>query len=165
VVQGELSDSVLIERAVSGADAVISVLGPRGGSKDKPLMRGMQNIVSAVDKLAVRRLIVSSTLSAKDQNDMPELRARALVFLVKHTMHAAYEEIVGVAETVRASDIDWTIVRLTMLNNKPKSGMVRAGYLGRSEVGTWISRADVADFMLKQVQDTRYLREAPAISG
>lgn len=165
VMQGGLFDRALIERAISGADAVISVLGPRGGSKDRPLTQGMQNITAAMDRQAVRRLIVSSTLSARDQDDLPELRARALVFLVRLTMHAAYEEIVSVAETVRASDLDWTIVRLTMLNSKPKSGKVRAGNLGRGEVGTWISRADVADFMLKQLQDARYLREAPAISN
>jgi hypothetical protein len=52
-----------------------------------------------------------------------------------------------------------------MLNNNPKSGKVRAGCLGREEVGTWISRADIADFMLKQIQDTKYLRQAPAISN
>jgi hypothetical protein len=48
--------------------------------------------------------------------------------------------------------------------NNPKSGKTRVGYLGREEVGTWISRADIADFMLKQIQDTKYLRRASAIS-
>jgi putative NADH-flavin reductase len=165
IVQGELTDQALIERAVRGANAVISVLGPRGGSKSKPLTEGMQNIIAAMKKQGVRRLIISSTLSAKDPNDLPEFRARALVNLVKLTMHAAYEEIISVAETVRASDLDWTIVRLTMLNDKPKSGKVRVGYVGKGEVRTWISRADVADFMLKQVEDTKYLRQAPAISN
>ena len=165
IVQGELTDDALIENAVKGADAVISVLGPRGGSRTKPLTQGMHNIIEAMTKQGVRRLIISSTLSAKDPNDLPEFRAKALVNLVRVTMHAAYEEIVSVAETVRASNLDWTIVRLTMLNNKPKSGKVRAGYLGRGEVGTWISRADIADFMLKQTQDTKYLRQAPAISN
>jgi uncharacterized protein YbjT (DUF2867 family) len=125
----------------------------------------MHNIIDAMKKQGVRRLIISSTLSAKDPNDLPEFRAKALVNFVKVTMHAAYEEIVSIAETVRASNLDWTIVRLTMLNNNPKSGKVRAGYLGRGEVGTWISRADIADFMLKQIQDTKYLRQAPAISN
>jgi len=116
-------------------------------------------------KQGVRRLIVSSTLSARDPNDQPEFRARALANLVKLTMHAAYEESISVAETVRASALDWTIVRLTMLNDKPKSGKVRVGYLGKGKVGTWISRADVADFMLRQLEDTKYLRQAPAISN
>jgi putative NADH-flavin reductase len=165
IVQGELSDQTMIESAVNGADAVISVLGPRGESRSKPITRGMQNIIAAMKKYGVRRLIISSTLSAKDPNDLPEFRAKALVTFVRLTMHAAYEEIVSVSETVRASDLDWTIVRLTMLNNNPKSGKVKVGYLGRKEVGTWISRADVADFILKQVQDTKYLRQAPVISN
>jgi len=116
-------------------------------------------------KQGVRRLIISSTPSASDPNDLPDLKFKVLVTLVKLTMRAAYEEIVGVAETVRRSDRDWTIVRMSMLNDNPESGKVRVGYLGKGEVGTRISRADVADFMLKQVQDTKYLRQAPAISN
>jgi putative NADH-flavin reductase len=165
IVQGELADQAIIERAVSAADAVISVLGPRSGSKGKPITRGMQNIIEAMKKQGVRRLIISSTLSAKDPNDLPDFKAKALVNLVKLTMHAAYEEIVSVADTVRKSDLDWTIVRLTTLNNNPKSGKVRVGYLGKGEVGLRISRADLAEFMLKQVQDTKYLRQAPVISN
>lgn len=110
-------------------------------------------------------MIISSTLSAKDPNDLPDFKAKALVNLVKLTMHTAYEEIVSVADTVRKSDLDWTIVRLTTLNNNPKSGKVRVGYLGKGEVGLRISRADLAEFMLKQVQDTKYLRQAPVISN
>jgi len=165
IVQGDLADQAMIERAISGADAVISVLGPRGDSKNKPITRGMQNIIEAMKKKGVRRLIISSTLSAKDPNDLPDFKAKALVNLVKLAMHAAYEEIVSVAETVRKSDLDWTIVRLTTLNNNPKSGKVRVGYLGKGEVGLRISRADLAEFMLKQVQDTKYLRQAPVISN
>ena len=165
VIQGELADEALIERAVSGADAVISVLGPRGGSKNKPITQGTQNIIAAMKKQGLHRLIISSTLSAKDPNDLSDFKAKALVNLVKLTMHDAYEEIVSVAETVRKSDLDWTIVRLTMLNNNPKSGKIRAGYVGKGEVGTQISRADLAEFMLKQVEDTKYLRQAPAISN
>jgi len=53
---------------------------------------------------------------------------------------------------------------LDKLANSPKSRKIRVGYLGRGEVGTWISRADIAYFMLKQMQDTKYLRQASAIS-
>lgn len=165
VIQGELADETLIESAVTGADAVISVLGPRGGSKNKPITQGIQNIITAMKKQNVRRLVITSTLSAKDPNDPLNFKTKTLVNLVKLTMHDAYEDIVSAAETVRNSELDWTIVRLTMLNNNPKSGKVKAGYVGKGEVGTWISRADVAAFLLKQVEDTEYLRQAPAISN
>ena len=165
VIQGELADETLIESAVTGADAVISVLGPRGGSKNKPITQGMQNIITAMKKQNVRRLVITSTLSAKDPNDPLNFRTKAMVNLVKVTMHDAYKDIVGTAETVRNSDLDWTIVRLTMLNNNPKSGKVNVGCVGKGEVGAWISRADLAEFLLRQVQDTKYLRQAPAISN
>jgi putative NADH-flavin reductase len=165
VIQGELANEPLIECAVSGADAVISALGPRGDSKNKPITHGMQYIIDAMKKQSVRSLVITSTLSAKDPNDPLNFKTKALVNLVKVTMHAAYEEIVSVAETVRNSDLDWAIVRLTMLNNNPKSGKVKAGYVGKNEVGTRTSRADLAGFLLKQVQDTKYLRQAPAISN
>ncbi len=80
-------------------------------------------------------------------------------------MNDAYEDIVSVAEAVRASDLDWTIVRLTMLNSKPKSGKIRAGYVGTGKVGSVISRADIAGFMLSQIEDEKYVRQAPAISN
>jgi putative NADH-flavin reductase len=165
VIQGELSDEALIETAIKCVDAVLSALGPRGGSKDMPLNHGMQNIIAAMKGQSVRRLIMTSTLSAKDSKDKPDFKTKAMVNLVKTTMRAAYEDIVNVAETVRASDLDWTIVRLAILNNKPKSGKVKAGYVGTGEVATQISRADIADFMLKQITDMKYLHEAPAISN
>jgi nucleoside-diphosphate-sugar epimerase len=131
IVQGELADQATIERAVSGADAVISVLGPRGDSKNKPITRGIQNILASMKKQGVRRLIVSSTPSVSDPNDLPDFKFKALITLVKLTMRTAYEEIINVAKIVRMSDCDWTIVRVSMLNNNPKSGKVKVGYLGK----------------------------------
>lgn len=165
VVEGELADMERIEDAIKGADAVLSALGPRGRTRDKPITTGMRNIIAAMKRLGTRRLIITSTLSAEDPQDRPDFRSRAMVSLVKVAMHGAYEDIVSVAELVRASDLDWTILRLALLNNHSKTGRVKAGYVGSGEVGTSISRADVAYFMLRQVNDTKYLHQAPAISN
>jgi putative NADH-flavin reductase len=167
IVQGELTEAAAIERAISGAEAVISVLGPRPGedSQSKPLTQGMRNILAAMQNTGVHRLIISSTPSASDPNDLPDLRFKLLVGLIKTAMRPAYEEIVNVARLVRESDTEWTIVRMSMLNNNPGSGKIRAGYLGKKQVGTNISRADLAAFLLEQVQDTTYLRQAPALSN
>jgi len=165
IIQGELSNAALIETAIKGTYAVLSALGPRGDSKNKPLTEGMRNIIAAMMNQGVRRLIITSTLSAKDPKDKLNLKTKAMVNIVKITMHAAYEDIVSAAENARGSGLDWTIVRLTLLNNNPKTGNVKAGYVSRGEVGTYIGRADIADFMLKQIADTKYLREAPAISN
>jgi len=102
---------------------------------------------------------------AKDPNDLPDFKAKAIVNLTKFTMYAAYKESVSVAETERAVYLDCTIVRLTTINNNPKSGKARGGYLDRGEMGLRASHADLAEFKLKQVLDTKYLRQAPVLSN
>jgi putative NADH-flavin reductase len=167
VIQGELTDLAALGRAIHGADAVISLLGPRPG-KDlhrQPLVHGIQAILAAMHANAVRRLVISSTPSAADPNDLPDFQFKLLVAIIKTTMRPAYEEIVAVAREVRASDLDWTIVRVSMLSNLAGTGSLRAGYLGRRQVGTKLARADLARFMLAQVQDGTWLRQAPAISN
>lgn len=165
IVKGELSDEKSIENAINGADAVISLLGPRGDSKHKPLTNGMKNIVKAMKTKSVRRLVASSTLSVRDPEDKPNFTVSLMVGIVKTTMHAAYDDIIEAAEVIRGSDLDWTIVRVATLNNKPKAGTVKVGYVGSGQVGLDISRADFADFMLKQVEDKRHIRQAPSISN
>jgi putative NADH-flavin reductase len=165
VVQGELSDQDAIAQAMSGTDVVISTLGPRARQKGMPLAEGMQHILAAMQSQGVRRLIITSTLSARDPNDALNSKAKAMIALVKFLMRSAYDDIVRVAELVRASDCDWTILRLSLLNNKPKTGNVKVGYISKGEVGTAISRGDLADFILQQTTDLQYLRQAPAISN
>ena len=67
-------------------------------------------------------------------------------------------------DLVRASDVDWTIVRVGRLNDGPRSGSVKVGWVG---AGTkpFISRADVAAFMLEELTARRHLRQAPMIGG
>lgn len=164
IIQGDLTDAAAIERALCRMEAVISALGPRGNDASRPITRGTLNILAAMKKHGVRRLVLSSTPSARDPNDVPDLRFKLAVGLVRLVLRSAYEDIVSTAQAVRASDVDWTIVRASMLSDAPRTGAVRVGYVGRA-VGMRISRSDLAEFMLKQVLDTAYLRQAPAVSN
>ncbi len=69
-----------------------------------------------------------------------------------------------VAERVRESDRDWTLVRVPMLTGDPGTGDIRAGYLGQG-TGPRLSREDMASFIVGQLEDERYLHEAPVISN
>ena len=165
VIQGELSDEAMIERTIAGVDAVISVMGLSGKSEGTPITQGMRHIIAAMNKHGVRRLIALSTASSKDPNDKPGIKLKAMIALVKTATPDAYADIVGWSEVIRASNLDWTLVRVLLLNDRPKTGNVKTGYPGRDELGTPVSRADLADFMLKQVKDTKYIRKAPIITN
>ena len=80
MVAGELDDAAAIRTAVTGADAVISLLGPgRDKASIEPLVSGMQTIVDQMAEVGVRRLVATSTPSAPDPADRRDLRIRAVI--------------------------------------------------------------------------------------
>ena len=165
VVSGELSDRDAIKEAVQGTDCVISALGPYFQVRDTALSDGVKNILSAMKDCGVSRIIQLSTISSPDPNDGKDFRAKMLVDMVKRSYPGSYAEIVRIGRIVRDSDMDWMLVRITLLNDKPLSKKLRVGYLGRKIVRTNISRSDLAWFMLEQVENLEYSRKAPAISN
>lgn len=164
IIQGDATDPQAVEKTIAGADGVISVLGPTQNAADKPITRATQNILAAMQKQNVRRLIVSVGAGVLDPNDSPDFVAKLMGALVKTFSRHVYADMLNVSEAVRASDRDWTIVRVPMLTNEPKKGRVKVAWVGKGMRRT-ITRADMADFMLKQAQDNTYLRQAPAISN
>ncbi len=69
------------------------------------------------------------------------------------------------ANAVTSSHLDWTIARITSPNDKPAKGHIRSGFLGRDKVGSAMTRADIAAFLVNQLTDDTYLQAAPAISN
>ena len=165
IVQGELADTVLLDRAITGADCVISLLGPGGNTRDTALSDGVKNIIASMEKVGVKRLIQIATVSATDPQDGKDFRFKLMVALVKRVVPGGYAEIVRIGKAVRASRLDWTLVRVPLLNEKQRTKSVRVGYLGQKVVKSAISRADLAWFMLEQVQNDEYVRKAPVISN
>jgi putative NADH-flavin reductase len=167
VIHGELDDRDGVARAVDGADAVISALGPtlRRGATGTPLTAGTRRIVEAMKAAGVRRLIGLATPAVADPRDRPTLRGKLLGLMPRLFMPNALTELVGMTEAVTGSDLDWTIARITAPTDKPATGRMRAGFLGRDKVGWAMSRADIAAFLVGQLADDTYHRAAPAISN
>jgi putative NADH-flavin reductase len=163
-VQGDVREADKVAAAIAGADAVISVLGPSSNQEAYAISRGMEEIIAAMEQHAVQRLIVSVGAGVGDPKDQPGVMDKAITFILKLTARNVYEDMKRVAEIVRASDRRWTLVRAPMLTDDPGTGDVRAGYLGK-DVGSRLSREDLAAFMLEQVESDAYLHEAPVISN
>jgi putative NADH-flavin reductase len=164
VVAGNVQDAAAVAETLQGAQAVISVLGPTRNEPVFEVSAGMTRILAAMKAQGVRRLIVSLGAGVADPRDTPQAFQRAMNFLVRRMARYVYEDVLRVDGLVRASGLDWTIVRVPMLTDGPRTGQVRAGYVGQG-LGPRVSRADLADFMLKQLAADTYLRQAPAISN
>ena len=167
VVVGELFDANSVDRAVQGADAVVSALGPSLDRKAAglPLVEGTRTIVTAMQRHGVRRYVGNGSPSVLDPREQPTRQTRLSTFLAKTFLRRAYDALVGMSEIVMASGLDWTIVRFLAPNDGQASGRVRQGFYGRDKLGFKFTRADIATFTAAQMDDDRYIVAAPAISN
>jgi putative NADH-flavin reductase len=164
VAQGDVADAAAVEDAIAGSDAVLSALGHTAASPKDMQTTAMRNIIAAMRKHRVRRLVSLTGAGVSDPRDEPKLIDRVIKTLLVLVSKDVLKDAETHADVIRASDLDWVIVRGPMLTEGPHTGQYNVGYIGKGS-GTRISRADVADFMLKQARDTTYLRQAPMVSS
>ena len=164
VVQGSLQDGDCVRQVISGSDAVISTLGPSSNQPTFEISQGMKVILAAMKTTGVRQLIISAGAGVGDPQDAPKLFNRVMNVLLKLAAKNVYEDMRKTVQLVRDSDVDWTVVRVPMLTDDPATGQIKVGMVGKG-MGPRISRADLADFLLRQAQDTAHIRKAPAISN
>lgn len=167
VTTGQLSDRDAVERAVSGSDAVISALGPslKRSTTGTQVTDGTRTIVQAMQARKVDRFIGLATPSLADPQDMPHWKHKVLPVAAGLMFPNAPAELKGMTEAVTGSGLDFTIARITNPTDKPATGRIRSGFLGHDKVGSAMSRADIAAFLVAQLTDARYRRAMPAISN
>lgn len=158
---GDVLDQQAVSDALLGHDAVLIALG--AGRKGTVRSEGTRNILDAMEQHGVRRLICQSTLGAGDSHPLLNFFWKRIMFgfLLKAVFvdHQEQETI------VRQSDLDWTIIRPGAFTDGRMTGLYRHGFTpSEKNIKLKISRADVADFMLKQVNADTYLHLAPGLS-
>lgn len=146
---------------MAGSDAVLSALGARTGADAGIASRGTAAIIAAMRAAEVRRLIVISAASiatvASPARPNPPRRdpgdgffvANLLTPIVKRAFGKNYVDLALMEDEVRASGLDWTIVRPSRLTDKPRSGEYRTDAEKNLRRGLSVPRADVADLMLE----------------
>jgi putative NADH-flavin reductase len=160
VIAGNVLEENCAQEAVNGADAVIVALGNTAKNPDMVVSKGTAVIIAAMQKAGVRRLIVVSSLGVGDSKDEVPFYFKALMATV---LRKAMQDKEEQEKLVAASNLDWIIVRPVGLTDSPATGQYVAG-VGVKLRGGQVSRADVADFVLKQLTDDQYLGKAPSIS-
>jgi uncharacterized protein YbjT (DUF2867 family) len=162
VIRGDVLEPADVERAVDGQEAVLCAIGA-GAGRTSLREDGTRNIVAAMANKGVSRLICLSSLGVGDSTaNLPWFTKHVILGIFLRHAFADHERQEAV---VRQSPLDWTIVRPPHLEDGPRSGEYRHGFppTERSIQGK-ISRADVADFMLKQLTNDSYLRQSPGVS-
>jgi uncharacterized protein YbjT (DUF2867 family) len=161
VVEGDVTDPVACLPVVKDADAVLLVLG--GGRKGEVREAGTRAVVAAMQRAGGGRLVCQSTLGVGSSR--PNLNLWWKYVMFGALLRPAYADHVRQERVVEESGLDWTIVRPSAFVDQ-SPGPVRHGF-GGSESGLRlkIARADVAEFLLAQVEDQAYLHRAVSVSS
>jgi putative NADH-flavin reductase len=173
VVRGDITDEAKVREAVRGSEAVVSAPGQTRSSSRDVLTVAAGHLVPAMEEEGARRLVSLVGAGVPDERDTGSLGRTLIRGLMKMVARHVLEDAERHAELVRDSALDWTLVRPPRLTARARTGTYRdvpgrtgtyrAGYLQLGARNT-ISRADLADFMLRLASDGRYVREAPMVS-
>jgi putative NADH-flavin reductase len=161
--QGDVMNASAVEEAIRGQDAVVCVLG--AGKKLKSTVRseGTQQIIQAMQQVGVRRLICQSTLGAGDSWSNLDFYWKYVMFgFILRQVFADHQRQEAL---VKSSGLDWTIIRPSAFTDGPRTGRYRHNFPSSDRnITLQISRADVADFILKQLADQASLYQTPSLS-
>jgi len=158
-----------IAETVAGRDAVISALGHSRRRAERTVNRthpmlcadAARSIVTAMADTGSRRLvIVSASGPYADAGDGPVLRYVAKPLLGRTVFKTVWADHVAMEEAVRASDLDWTVLRPPALTDKPLTGRYRTRDGLNLRGGLTVCRADVAHLALAVAGDPDTYRTA-----
>jgi len=173
------ADPAALQPAVAGADAVLSALGPRTRADAGVAARGTEVITEAMRAAGVRRVIVVSaapigTIASPGRPHPPRhdpgdgFIIRYLADpIVKRALRAHYADLARMEDVLRDSDsdLDWTIVRPPRLTDKPVTGRYRTAYGQNIRRGVFVSRADVAHYMLSVLDNPETFHRTVGIAN
>jgi putative NADH-flavin reductase len=162
ILKGDICNSNAVENAIRQQDSVLCAIGD--GNKGLVRAEGTRNIISAMKSTGVTRLICQTTLG------LGESRGN-LSFFWKHIMFGlllkkAFKDHELQEQHLLRSGLDYTIVRPGAFIDGNITRNYSVGFDGNyKSLNLKIARADVADFMLKQLESSEYLRKAVSISN
>jgi putative NADH-flavin reductase len=164
LIQGDIFNPSQVEAAIAGQDAVISVLGVRPGVTTPVCSEGTEHIIKAMQKLGVKRFICQSAfVVAALDGEWGEIPWMVPILPLLPKVKAMFADKVIQEQEIRQSNLDWIIVRPATLTDGPETGEYKVGAPLHMGLMPKISRADVADFLLKQVSDNTYLHKVPRL--
>lgn len=165
VTKGNVLMPESLENAFRGQDAVLSALGhKRFFIKTTILSKGTENIINAMIGNGVKRFICITSLGINDSRF--KLGLYYTLFTIPIILFFYFLDKSKQEKLIMGSTLDWTIVRPGQLTNGKKRTIYKHGpKVGNYILTKVISRADVAHFMLNNLESTEYLRKTVGIAN
>lgn len=158
VVKGDVTDVASLAIAMQGVDAVVSCLGTLLILKEVRLLSaGTKNLLSSMQQAGLQRFLCITGMGAGDSRGHGGfVYDRIILPLLLGRIYADKDRQ---EDLIRASNLDWVIVRPAFLTNTPSTGTYREIVRFRNETMGKMSRGDVAHFMVKELKTPRYHKQ------
>lgn len=163
VFKGDAMDAVAVEQAIAGQEAVISALGPTRPPVPHMMETSAKNIVAGMNKHGVKRLVSTTGAGVRQPEDQPKFIDHFMGFLLNLLAKDVVLDSAANVRVIQTSDLEWTVVRYPRLMDGGRKGPYRVSYVG-NDSGSQITRADGADFVLKELVEKKWLRKLPVVS-
>jgi putative NADH-flavin reductase len=161
-------DRQTVNAVLKNQDAVIQCLGVGGKGDGKPttfVSDANQIIMEEMEKNQVPRLIAMSNVGAgNSQAFLPWIFTRLILPWFMKWLQVLVDDKNRMEPMIMRSKLDWTIVRCAGIVDKPAQGKVTATLDGKG-LKLFIRRGDLAAFMVQQLSDPTFSRQAPAVSN
>ncbi|MFO1324982.1 MAG: NAD(P)H-binding protein [Burkholderiales bacterium] len=156
LVVGDAADADDVDRAIAGQDAVVWTVGARRLRRDVPLFsRGTAHVLAAMRRHGVRRLICVTGHATGGRGPLGTPLFAAAVAVDKSRQEAL----------VRDADVEWTIVRPAALRDGKATGLFQALTVAPEGRAKRIARADVAEFIVENLDAPDFVRSTVVLTG
>ena len=166
-VVGDALEMATVKRVLTGVDVVIQSLGVAARPEiiltpTRFFLYSDALLVTAMEEAQIKRLICVTGFGAGNSRGHGGLLYRAAFHLL---LGRVYDDKDVQERMVRRTKLDWVIVRPVILTNGPKTNSYRAVIDPRDWTCGFISRADVADFLIKQIDDNTFVHKTPVLTS
>jgi putative NADH-flavin reductase len=172
-IQGSPFDLASVSQTIEDADVVLSALGANSLKKEDVLERAVPQIIAAMQQSAthpkpVQRIIVLGSAGALPSSlDKQAAWRRWIVQNIVYNTFLKWPVASQISQwqNLSRSNLDWTMVMPPMLTNAAAHGSYRIDGDALPRNGSRISREDVADFMMQQIDSPQWIRKGVYISS
>ncbi len=164
IIQGDVLNPADVDKTIAESDIVVSLIGHVDGSPEWLQTDATRNMAASMKKHNVRRIISLSGGGVPfPEKDQPKFPDKAFRFIMGIFFKKVLNDAVKHAEVLKESGLDWVVVRGPRLTNDPATGEYRVGWVGVNS-GMKLTRADLSDFLVKQLEDETFNHQMPMVS-
>lgn len=166
VVDGDATDRAALEPLVAGCAAVVDLLAPERGGLPDLRRQVVPGLVAAMRAGGVRRLVLLTGAGVRVPADTPKVADRLIVGVMRRVAAQTLEDAEqAVAALTSHDDLDWTVVRAPRLLDGDPTGRARAfPGVGRGS-STSVRRADLARWLLEEVERPAWVHQHPVVTS